>query len=94
MATEEYQPDDKDIKVIENHVSMLMEHFDSVVIIVTKYDGAKRETESISRGGGNWHSRYGSVAEYLIKSDQHMKEGVKMEYPDEDPNGGSDNDGS
>lgn len=52
-----------DEKLVESAVSRLIEHFDSVRIIVTKnsLDG----TIMISRGDGNFYAQIGSTQDWL-----------------------------
>ena len=56
---------DERLKIIESHCSQLMEHFDSVQIFATKYDGETGMTTNAEDGKGNWFSRIGQVTEWL-----------------------------
>ncbi len=53
------------VALVDGQVSALMEHFESVQIIVTTYDDDG--TFLISRGGGNYFARIGSVGAWMDK---------------------------
>jgi hypothetical protein len=57
------EANDRALAVVKQHSAQLMEHFDSVQIICTKYDGDT--TVRLSWGGGNHYARTGSVIEWL-----------------------------
>lgn len=68
-------PDDLQ-KLLDNHCAALMEHFDSVTILVTAHDGASEETSSYESSGGNIYARLGKVHEWLAVQDANVKLGV------------------
>ena len=51
--------------LVDQHVSALREHFDSVVIMVSVHDGVSGNTEGLSRGSGNYYAQVGQVNEFL-----------------------------
>jgi len=53
----------------------LLEHYDSVQLFVTRYNGGDDGgTDRISIGGGNWFARYGQVRSWLLREEQETKE--------------------
>lgn len=52
-------------KLLANHVAALMEHCDSVQIIVTANTQKFKGTIAHSAGGGNWYARKASVLDWL-----------------------------
>ena len=64
----------EDIKTVDAHIDQLMEHFDSVQIMVTRHMPTELDgTVQISRGAGNWYARYGQVREFLIIEDERIR---------------------
>lgn len=53
-------------KIVDNHVAQLLEHFDSVTILVTQHDGGASETASYVSGGGNYYARIAKANEWLL----------------------------
>lgn len=68
---------DPDLVTLDRHVAQLMEHFDSVQIICTRFEAKAGKTSCASRGDGNWYARVGAVREWLIRDDQATREDVK-----------------
>ena len=56
---------DPDLKILENHVAQLAEHFDTVQIFVTRYIGESKETVNAHYGTGNYFARVGQVSQWL-----------------------------
>ena len=52
---------DSDIELLENHISQLMEHFDTVHIFVTRHEGNNTQTVRVDKGAGNWYAKYGQI---------------------------------
>lgn len=67
---ERNQRDKRLSEYANNHAVQLREHFDSVVIICSRHDGA--QTAFFSASAGNWHARYGATMEYLRKMEAYM----------------------
>jgi hypothetical protein len=60
---------ERDIARLDAAAQLLMEHFDSVQIFATRYDGYQRGTAGASAGRGNWYARYGAVKEWVRIND-------------------------
>lgn len=54
---------EQDVKILEKHVNGLLEHFDTVTILVTRQNGDT--TCYRSRGAGNIFARYGQGVVWL-----------------------------
>jgi hypothetical protein len=52
-------------KVLETKAAELMEHFDTVQIVVTRHNKIDDTTDMMSRGRGNLYARYSSVDAWL-----------------------------
>lgn len=52
--------------LVDNHVAQLLEHFDSVTILVTAHGGVPAETAGYVSGGGNYYARIGKAKEWLL----------------------------
>ena len=57
---------------VKKHASQLGEHFDSVQIFCSKYEGSEG-TASVNCGEGNWFARYGHVKQWLIKEEEYAR---------------------
>lgn len=58
----------RDLSVLEKHVAMLEEHFDTVQIICTRQHD--KGTFQSDLGGGNWYARYGSTREWVMRQEE------------------------
>ena len=57
-------------KLVDQALALLGEHFDSAQIFVTSKDlGNGEGTVHISKGTGNWYTRYGQVVSWLKRED-------------------------
>jgi len=68
-------PESDQLKVRES-VSKLLEHFDSVLILVTRHNGSGGpggETHSYEYGGGNYYAQLGQVTEWISMQDQFQR---------------------
>ena len=63
------EQEDRDLRAVKQAASLLKEHFDSVQIFATRYEG-EQATTRISFGLGDFYSRYG-LADLWLK-DQTM----------------------
>lgn len=71
---------ERDLEMVKKATESLGEHFDSVLILTTRYDPAAADgTVNINYGCGNWFARYGQCREYLIKCDERTKVAVQKE---------------
>lgn len=66
---------ERDSKLIEETVDNLSQHFDTVHVLATRYEGS--DTLNISKGSGNWYARYGQMREWLLKADEQTKIGTR-----------------
>lgn len=65
---------ERDLDMVRDACNKLGEHFDSVVILTTRYEhGDDGNTVNINYGTGNWFSRYGQCREYLIKCEERTR---------------------
>jgi hypothetical protein len=56
----------QELALVKQHISQLMEHFDSVQIFATRFDGEDDgNTRSVQAGDGNYYARYGHVVSWL-----------------------------
>jgi hypothetical protein len=58
---------DATVKLVDDHCSHLMEHFDTVQIFVSHKEG--NNTMTLARGAGNWYARYGQVKIFCVKQE-------------------------
>lgn len=71
---------DADIERVQKVVDELIEHFDSVQILVTRVEtGELNGTVTLSLGAGNWYARYGQVKDWMIKIDERSRESIRNE---------------
>lgn len=80
---------DADLKLLDEHVDKLMEHFDSVQIFATRQHSAvtgdsDKNTMSCESGGGNFYARMGQVREWLIRQDTYVEEHARKSQNGED----------
>lgn len=65
---------DADRERVQKHVNELLDHFDSVQIFTTRHMPAELDgTITCNRGGGNWHSRYGQVREWVVYEEERIR---------------------
>lgn len=55
----------QDRKIVENALKVLIEHFDSVQILVSRMAPQNEGTERCFLGGGNWFARKGMAQDFL-----------------------------
>lgn len=68
------EPDDSaDSERVLEAARNLAEHFDAVEILVTRRDG-DGSTRTIAKGCGNWHARLGVVREWLLNTEEQIRE--------------------
>lgn len=65
----DYQDGADDIAKLRNHVSQLMEFFDTVQIFVTRHVNNETGTIAAQYGDGNWYARRGQIGDWLVKQD-------------------------
>lgn len=79
-------------KALTRAVNDLGEHWESVQIVVSRYDPATGETVSTARGTGNFHARLGSVRHWVsemdLKDQMISEEKIRDEiFPEDDDEG-------
>lgn len=78
---------DPELAVLKKAVGQLMEHFDSVRVVVTRHepneDGGR--TMSLTWGGGNIYAQQQSVSDWIEKQREHLRSEVREERADEEP---------
>lgn len=65
---------DPELKLIQDAINTLSEHFDSVHIFVTRHENDETGTYSIQRGSGNWWARLGFIKAWLLRQDAQEHE--------------------
>lgn len=78
---------DLDLKLVNDAVQVLRDHFDTVQVFTTRYEGSDTGTINVAVGSGNWFARTGQVAEWLSKEREDALEDVRSSRRDD---GGSD----
>lgn len=76
----EEQPLPEDIKVVRHHLNALSEHFDTVEILVSRFEG-KNGTRHLQFGTGNYFARYGHLMSHLSNMEESL---VNRPEDDED----------
>lgn len=66
--------EDRHQKIIASHAVQLGEHFDSVQIICTRYDGVSGQSYKASAQYGNWYTNYGAAREWVAEKDQELRD--------------------
>lgn len=72
------------VELLESHAARLMEHFDSVQIVATRFSGESQETDVFRAGGGNYYARLGSMKEWLINEEERLRLDVDDSSFDDD----------
>lgn len=63
--------DDKDVALVDERIQALFERFDTVQVMVTRYDqDGGTDMLSLCRGKGNFYARLGQVTSWLTKVDE------------------------
>lgn len=76
-------PREQVTKIAEQALRELGEHCDAVQILTTwSEDGV---TDYHYNGTGNWHTRAGMVAEMHLRNQERMKQALKRDTEDEEP---------
>ena len=72
---------DPDIKLVEQSMNVLREHFDTVQIFVSRKD--EDGTVNATQGVGNWFACYGQVKDWIHRSEENTRIEARKNY-DED----------
>ena len=76
--------DSPDTERVKNAVAALAEHFDTVQIFATRYDGGEGNgTRRWQHGRGNWFARYGQVHEWLEREKETTRLDVKQQQEED-----------
>lgn len=69
-----------DLERVKVAAQSLGEHFDSVQIFVTRHAAYEENgTIKVNYGEGNWFSRYGQIAEWMLCTDERIRKEVREE---------------
>lgn len=69
-----------DLKLIEEHLAALSEHFDGVQIFATRHEQGQHDgTVNIQIGCGNWYARYGHIKAWTIRQDEMLRVELREE---------------
>lgn len=77
--TEEIEPDNKDLaelKIVEDCVARLREHFETVEIFVTTI--REKRTRSLNSGAGNYYARIGQIKEWIIRDEEFVRNDARQ----------------
>lgn len=79
--SEEKRQEQEDRKRIDDAVKTLSEHFDTVQIFVTRHEGVLGGTVASTIYEGNFYARYGQIREWLLKTEEDMKDSRRSYMP-------------
>ncbi len=72
---------DPDLKMIQECLDKLSNHFCTVHVFVTRYESDDVGTHSIQRGVGNWYARIGHIKSWLLRMNaQDLEKGRQDEF--------------
>ena len=78
---------EQQLSPLKKAIHDLGEHFESVQIFVPTHQPAEvGRTVHASAGVGNWYARYGQIREWIIRTEEETKCGVRSEFAEEDDN--------
>lgn len=64
----------KKLELVKNQAKLLMNSFDAVQIIATRYDEESGNTETYTWGEGNFHTRMGMVLAWLREQESDSED--------------------
>jgi len=70
--SDQSQNQDEDVARVRKHVDELREHFDSVQIFCTRYEGDEGTT-NVHMGSGDFFARIGHVKDWIIAEDEEVR---------------------
>ncbi len=71
----------EDEAIVRQHVQQLVEHFDTVQILVSRHMPAEKDgTVSIDQGAGNWFARRGQARDFILNGDEHVREHARRSH--------------
>ena len=69
-----------EMKLVDNHVNQLLEHFDTVQIFASRHAPTTHDgTVRMHSGAGNWFARYGQVRDWIVMQEERMRIVVRKE---------------
>lgn len=75
---------ESDMELVKKHAEGLGDHFDSVQIFVTRHEPAQEGgTVNINYGSGNYFTRYGHIADWMIRQDERSRKRVREEQEED-----------
>jgi hypothetical protein len=78
-ATEQMNPTEADMKLLEEAAAKLGEHFDAVQILATRHDHELDGTVNVSFGMGNFFARYGHCRDWVVSQEERTRADVREE---------------
>lgn len=67
------QPE-QDLERLKKACEVLGEHFDTVQVFCTRHEPGEHDgTLTMAWGAGNFYTRYGQIAEWIIKTDESSR---------------------
>lgn len=69
---------DEDLSLVKSVCEKLGEHFDTVQVFATRFDG-EMGTVNVNWGSGNWFARRGQISDWLLKENESSRQSVKTE---------------
>lgn len=74
---EEGEPNDESDRkrqeaMLDKHCDQLIEHFDSVVILASRYDPQTSLASLVKRGRGSYYTQYGIVQAWIKRQDAEI----------------------
>lgn len=70
-------------KLVDDVVTKLSDHFDSIHVFVTQHDGASDQTQCYESGAGNFYAQLGQIREWLCIQDQYQRQYAKRKDAEE-----------
>jgi len=64
-------------EILTQHCNQLMEHFDSVIILVTTHNAKDNTSSANWRQRGNYYTNSGALQAYLARDDEGTREQVR-----------------
>lgn len=74
---------DRLTEILKQHVSKLCEHFENVQIFASNLEQGGDYTCSFKSGAGNWHARLAQAREWVLSSDEQVKEKARKDFEED-----------
>jgi hypothetical protein len=72
--------DEERERLLKDHVAALMEHFDTVLILVTRTDREEDRTAAYHESAGSWAANYGHLRRMVIAEEAKFRRAAEREY--------------